>query len=105
MDLQDYVFPIQSKDYVDCGFLIGEYFITSGHVIEKSENPFITIEGKKMQLSDPLFFEANPNVPTRYDLAIFSIPTHKNTKLEYLSHPSCNGKTEFETMIGEYMKR
>ena len=28
-----------------------------------------------------------------------------NTSLEYLRHPSCGGKTEFETMIGEYMKR
>lgn len=27
-----------------------------------------------------------------------------NTSLEYLRHPSCGGKTEFETMIGEYMK-
>lgn len=27
-----------------------------------------------------------------------------NFSLEYLRHPSCGGKTEFETMIGEYMK-
>lgn len=27
-----------------------------------------------------------------------------NTSLEYLRHPSCGGKTEFEKMIGEYMK-
>lgn len=28
-----------------------------------------------------------------------------NTSIEYLRHPSCGGKTEFEIMIGEYMKR
>lgn len=28
-----------------------------------------------------------------------------NTSLEYLRHPSCGGKTEFETMIDKYMKR
>lgn len=28
-----------------------------------------------------------------------------NTSLEYLRHPSCGGKKEFERMIGEYMKR
>lgn len=28
-----------------------------------------------------------------------------STSLEYLRHPSCGGKTEFETMIGEYMKK
>lgn len=40
MNLQDYILPIQIENYVDeWGFLIGKYFITSGHVIEKSENP------------------------------------------------------------------
>lgn len=83
MNIYECIFPIQNENYVEgCGFLIGEYFITSGHVIEKSENPFITIEGKKKQLSDPLFFEANQNDPTRYDLAIFSRPAHKNSSLE-----------------------
>ncbi|MFW8423682.1 hypothetical protein, partial [Klebsiella pneumoniae] len=28
-----------------------------------------------------------------------------NTSIEYLRHPSCGGKTKFETMIDEYMKR
>lgn len=28
-----------------------------------------------------------------------------NTSLEYLRHPSCGGKTEFERMIDEYMKK
>lgn len=28
-----------------------------------------------------------------------------NISLDYLRHPSCGGKTEFETMIGEYIKR
>lgn len=28
-----------------------------------------------------------------------------NTSLEYVRHPSCGGKTEFETMIDEYMKK
>ena len=28
-----------------------------------------------------------------------------NTSLEYLRHPSCGGKTEFERMIGGYMKK
>lgn len=83
MNIYECIFPIQNENYVEgCGFLIGEYFITSGHVIEKSENPFITIEGKKMQLSAPLFFKANLNNSTSYDLAIFSIPAHKNNSLE-----------------------
>ena len=28
-----------------------------------------------------------------------------NISLEYLRHPSCGGKTEFEKMIGEYIKK
>lgn len=28
-----------------------------------------------------------------------------NFSLEYLRHPSCGGKTEFERKIGEYMKK
>lgn len=83
MNIYECIFPVQNENYVEgCGFLIGEYFITSGHIIEKSENPFITIEGNKKQLSDPLFFEANQNDPTSYDLAIYSIPTLKNNSLE-----------------------
>lgn len=83
MNIYECIFPIQNENYVEgCGFFIGEYFITSGHVIEKSENPFITIEGKKMQLSDPLYFKANLNDSTSYDLAIFYISTHKNNSLE-----------------------
>lgn len=65
-----------------CGFLVGEYFITSGHFIEKSVKPFVVIEGTQIRLSEPLFHEANENDPTRYDLAIYSIPTHKNNGLE-----------------------
>lgn len=83
MNIDGCIFPIQNENYVEgCGFLIGEYFITSGHVIEKSEAPFIIIEGKKIQLSEPLFFEANLNDSTSYDLAIFSISTLRNNSLE-----------------------
>lgn len=42
MSLLQYILPIQNTNYVDgCGFLIDGYFITPGHVIRDSENPFI----------------------------------------------------------------
>lgn len=83
MNIYEYIFPIQNENYVEgCGFLFGEYFVTSGHVIEKSEPSFIIVEGKKIQLSEPLFFETNLNDSISYDLAIFSIPTLKNNSLE-----------------------
>ena len=58
MSLLQYILPIQNTNYVDgCGFLIDGYFITSGHVIRDSENPFIILSKGKRYLTQPSFYE------------------------------------------------
>lgn len=67
MSLLQYILPIQNTNYVDgCGFLIDGYFITSGHVIRDSENPFIILSKGKRYLTQPSFYEVNEQV--RLDL-------------------------------------
>ena len=63
MSLLQYILPIQNTNYVDgCGFLIDGYFITPGHVIRDSENPFIFLSQDA----------------SKYDLAVFSMPEVKS---------------------------
>ena len=64
--------PIQSSNYNGgCGFFIGHHFITAGHVIKNSENPAISINQKRVNLTNPVFLEDNESDPNGYDLAIF----------------------------------
>lgn len=74
MDYKKYILPISSHNYYEgCGFFIGDYFITCGHVIEHAEKPFIYISQKQIQLDKPVFFEYSKETSS-YDLAVFHIP-------------------------------
>lgn len=58
MSLLQYILPIQNTNYVDgCGFLIDGYFITPGHVIRDSENPFIFFQKGNVILRSPRFMK------------------------------------------------
>ena len=79
MSLLQYILPIQNTNYVDgCGFLIDGYFITPGHVIRDSENPFIFLSKRKRYLTQPSFYEVNEQDASKYDLAVFSMPEVKS---------------------------
>ena len=44
---EKYVVPIMGQAQQGCGFFVGNYFITAGHVIEGCESPlFVWLEGK-----------------------------------------------------------
>lgn len=49
-ELNNYVIQIPPP-HEGCGVLIGNYFITAGHVLEESENVTITFKGQKYELS------------------------------------------------------
>lgn len=75
-----YVHPVQSTNYAGgCGFVLGNYFITSGHVIKEAKNPYLYISGKRLALERPVFIEANVQDALGYDLAIFHMPILQNT--------------------------
>lgn len=64
--------PIYSTNNVEgCGFIIGRYCITAGHVITGNENPHIIVNQKRINLINPIFFEDDENDPMGYDLAIY----------------------------------
>lgn len=65
--------PIISSNNTDGnGFIIGHYFITAGHVIAECEHPRIRIDGRTIDLTDPLVCE-NSQDPSGLDLAIFDV--------------------------------
>lgn len=67
------ILPVNSFNYNEgTGFFIGRYFITCGHVIEQSDRPFIHINGNRLFLKDPVFFE-NSGEPDKPDIAIYNI--------------------------------
>lgn len=75
MNIIDFILPVLNTNYVEgCGFLIKDYFITSGHIIKNAENPSIKFLGKKINLYNPLFYDYNEKDSNEYDLAVFSIP-------------------------------
>ena len=74
MDYKKYIMPIGSHNYYEgCGFFVGDYFITCGHVIEYAERPFLHILQKRILLEQPVFLEYSKNT-SGHDLAIFHIP-------------------------------
>lgn len=49
--MKQYVLSIISDNYNEgCGVMVGDMFITAGHVISKSENPSIKWNGKNIPL-------------------------------------------------------
>lgn len=72
------VFPIHSINYEEgCGFFVGSYFFTSGHVIRDAEKPFIIINGRKIKLVNPVFYKCDSKDSTGLDLAIFNIADYE----------------------------
>ena len=53
------------------GFLVGKYFVTAGHCVEKSK-PYVRINDKLIRLSNPLIC-LNDNNCDGFDIAIFEM--------------------------------
>ncbi len=75
------VLPILNKNNVECsGVLVGNYLITAGHVIEKTEDPFVQIDGEKFNLDlSRKVIQLNDDDKKGYDLAVYYIPEKKST--------------------------
>lgn len=74
-EFKQYVLPIISDNYNEgCGVMVGDMFITAGHVISKCENPRIKWNGKNMPLVNPIVFHNNENESGSYDIAVYSVP-------------------------------
>ena len=76
MDYSKYIFPLDSTTD-GSGVLVGNLFITAGHVIEMSTKPAVVIEGRSYPLDkmDALVFDTNPDKRTDgYDVAIYRLP-------------------------------
>ena len=76
MDYSKYIFPIDSTTD-GSGVLVGNLFITAGHVIEMSTKPAVVIDGKSYPLDkeDALVFDTNADKKNDgYDVAIYRLP-------------------------------
>lgn len=74
MELEKYIYPIKSSDTYGNGVLVGNYFITAAHVIEEAQKAYVTIEGKRYELTNEsafVFKTDNENRYDGYDIAIF----------------------------------
>ena len=58
--------------------MVGDMFITAGHVINKCVNPSIRWNGKKIPLINPIVFHNDENDSDSYDIAVYSIPNAKS---------------------------
>lgn len=73
--MRQYVLSIISDNYNEgCGVMVGDMFITAGHVIYKCVNPSIRWNGKKIPLINPIVFHNDENDSDSYDIAVYSIP-------------------------------
>ena len=73
MDYKKYIFPIDSTTD-GSGVLVGNLFITAGHVIKMSVKPAVTIDGKSYTLGDALFLDTNEEKRSDgLDMAIFHL--------------------------------
>lgn len=71
----NHILPVMNTNYVEgCGFIADNLFITSGHVIKDSENPFIYIRGKRISLLQPKFYECDVENVDRFDVAVYKLP-------------------------------
>lgn len=76
MNYSKYIFPIISNDKDGFGVLVGNLFITAGHVLEESKKPYVKINGKSYPLykENALIFDTNPDKKTNgYDVAVFQL--------------------------------
>lgn len=75
MRKENYILPVMNTNYVEgCGFIAENLFITSGHVIKDSENPFINIRGKRIRLSHTKFYECDIENVDKFDVAVYELP-------------------------------
>ena len=73
--MKQYVLSIVSDNYNEgCGVMVGNMFITAGHVISKCENPSIKWNGKNIPLINPIVLRNDENDSVGYDIAVYSIP-------------------------------
>lgn len=73
--MNQYVLPVLSDNYNEgCGVMVGDTFITAGHVIYKSENPRIIWNGEKIPLINPIVLHNDENDSDGFDIAVYSIP-------------------------------
>lgn len=73
--MKQYVLSIVSDNYNEgCGVMVGNMFITAGHVISKCENPSIKLNGKNIPLMNPIVLRNDENNSEGYDIAVYSIP-------------------------------
>lgn len=73
--MKQYVLSIISDNYNEgCGVMIGDMFITAGHVICKCVKPRIQWNGKIIPLMNPIVLHNDGNYSDGYDIAIYSIP-------------------------------
>ena len=73
--MKQYVLSIISDNYNEgCGVMVGDMFITAGHVISNCENPRIRWNGKRIALINPIVFHNDENDSDGYDIAVYSVP-------------------------------
>lgn len=73
--MKQYVLSIISDNYNEgCGVMVGDMFITAGHVISECENPRIRWNGKRIALINPIVFHNDENDSEGYDIAVYSVP-------------------------------
>ena len=58
--IESFVVPIMGQAQQGCGFFVGNYFITAGHVLEESKLPLsIIYDGKQILLNESTAIEVN----------------------------------------------
>lgn len=68
------VFPVYSTNYEEgCGFFVGSHFFTSGHVVSNAKDPFIIINGCKVNLVNPILYKYDSKDSSGFDLAIYKV--------------------------------
>ena len=73
--MRQYVLSFISYNYIEgCGVMVGNMFISAGHVIHKCVNPIKRWNGKKIPLINPIVFHNDENNSDSYDIAVYSIP-------------------------------
>lgn len=55
------------------GFFVGHRFFTFGHVVTRGENPYLNVDGKRIELVNPIYHNGDPKSMDEYDLAVYEI--------------------------------
>lgn len=93
MNYKPYIFPIRSTTD-GSGVIVGDLFITAGHVIEDGIIPVVVIMGKSYSLDKEkaLFFDVNPSKRSDgYDVAVYRLDG-VSSPLKLANAPLSEGK-------------